>query len=75
MKSTVVEIRANSEDPRKVDFYADGRIITNIIAERVFNASGKLTARAVIRYDKKTKTKTAAAGSVEETIINGDEAS
>ena len=75
MKSTVVEIRANSEDPRKVDFYADGRILTNVTAERVFNVSGKLTAEAVIIYDKKTKTKTAASGPGEEATDNGGEAS
>ena len=52
MKDTI-EIRPREKDPSKVDFYFDGKKISNITAGRVYNRNGILTAEAVITYDKK----------------------
>lgn len=57
MKSAIVEIRPQIEDPTKVDFFVEGKILSNVIAERVFNVKDKLTAEAIIIYDKNQKIK------------------
>ncbi len=56
MKSAIVEIRPQLENPKKVDFFVEGKILTNVFAERVFNVNEKLTAEAIIIYDKNQKT-------------------
>jgi len=46
----IVEVRPCKDDPKAVEFFAAGKRIENIKAEKIFNDRGKLSVRAVIEY-------------------------
>ena len=49
-----VEIRRRADDPLKVDFYADGRRIENMVAVALHKSGTVVTAKAVVVHDTAT---------------------
>lgn len=47
----ILEVRPNPKDPLGVEFFAAGKRIDNIWADRIYNDRGKLTVSAIIKYD------------------------